>query len=132
MRIKEKVNFFIIDIAGDLEKKEHELDKIDRTYFNGFNTLMAATDYLYAHAMKKLGCPDIPPSFGDDVTKNPQKYAKSLDTKIRKAYYDADYSTKTYFDNQRKKNADVVRFNNKSLIAENKIFLSLKISVQEI
>ena len=122
--IKEKVNFFIIDIAGDLEKKEHELDKIDRMYFNGFNTLMAATDYLYAHAMKKLGCPDIPPSFGDDVTKNVQKYAKSLDTKIRKAYYDEDYSAKTYFDNQRKKNADVVRFNNKSLISDCKSSLA--------
>lgn len=116
--IKEKVNSLITSVASEIKKKENKMTDTDRTYFNAFNTLMAATDYLYAQAMKKLGCPDIPASFGLDVCENNQKYAKELDAKIKKSYFDKEFSTKTRFDNQRKKDADVVRRNNKQLISD--------------
>ena len=114
--IKEKVNSIITTIANEIKKKEPEMGHFDKMYFNGFNTLMAATDYLYAMAMEKLGCPDIPASFGADVCENNQKHAKELDTKIKKSYFDDQYSTKTYFDKQRKKDAVDVRRKNKDLI----------------
>ena len=94
------------------------MNHFDKMYFNGFETLMAATDYLYAMAMEKLGCPDIPASFGADVCNNNQKHAKELDTQIKKSYFDDQYPTKTYFDKQRKKDADEVRRNNKQLISD--------------
>ena len=34
------------------------------------NALMTVTDYLYAMAMQKLGSPDMPPLFGDEMQKN--------------------------------------------------------------
>lgn len=114
--IKEKVNSLITSVASEIKKKENKMTDTDRTYFNAFDTLMAATDYLYAQAMKKLGCPDIPASFGLDVCENNQKHAKELDSKIKKSYFDKEFSTKTHFDNQRKKDADVVRRKNKQLI----------------
>ena len=112
--IKEKVNNLIATVANEIKKKE--MEHFDKMYFNGFDTLMAATDYLYAMAMEKLGCPDIPASFGLDVCNNNQKYAKELDTQIKKSYFDNQFSTKTYFDKQRKKDADEVRRKNKDLI----------------
>ena len=68
--IKEKVNSLITTIANEIKKNETEMHHFDKMYFNGFDTLMAATDYLYAMAMEKLGCPDIPASFGADVCNN--------------------------------------------------------------
>lgn len=117
-KIKTNVNDIITDLAKEIEKREQELIDFDRMHFSGFDTLMAANDYLYALAMQKLGCPDMPTSFGADVCTNIQKHAKKLDEKVKKSYYNKDYSTKTYFDNQRKKDADVVRFKNKSLISD--------------
>ena len=114
--IKEKVNSLITTIANVIKKKETEMEHFDKMYFNGFDTLMAATDYLYAMAMEKLGCPDIPASFGADVCENNQKHAKELDAKIKKSYFDDQYPTKTYFDKQRKKDAVDVRRKNKDLI----------------
>jgi hypothetical protein len=104
--IKEKVNDIITCMVGELEKNEREMVKVDRMEFNTFDTLVAASDYLYAMAMKKLGCPDMPTSFGDDVYANIQNHAKKLDEKVKKSYYDEEYSTKTYFDNQRRMDAD--------------------------
>lgn len=114
--IKEKVNSLITTIANEIKKKETKMDHFDKMYFNGFDTLMAATDYLYAMAMERLGCPDIPASFGADVCNNNQKSAKELDTLIKKSYFDNQFPTKTYFDKQRKKDADEVRRKNKDLI----------------
>ena len=114
--IKEKVNDIITCMVGELEKNEREMVKVDRMEFNAFDTLVAASDYLYAVAMKKLGCPDMPTSFGDDVYANIQNHAKKLDAKVKKSYYDEEYSIKTHFDDQRRMDADEVRFKNKSLI----------------
>jgi hypothetical protein len=116
--IKEKVNDIITCMVGELEKNEREMIKVERMEFNAFDTLVAASDYLYALAMKKLGCPDMPTSFGDDVYANIQNHAKKLDEKVKKSYYDEEYSIKTYFDNQRRMDADTVRFNNKSIIRD--------------
>ena len=115
--IKGKVNDLITSIAKEIKKKDNEMNNYDRMHFNAFDTLMAATDYLYTMAMEKFGCPDIPASFGLDVCKNNQQHAKEIDAKLKKAYFDNEYSTKTYFDKQRKKDADDVRSKNKNLIS---------------
>jgi hypothetical protein len=104
-------------MAFELKKEKNILNKDSKMYFSGFDTLMAANDYLFTLAMKKLGCPDMPTSFGLDVCTNIQNTAKELDETIKQSYYNEEYSTKTYFDNQRKKDADDVRFKNKSLIS---------------
>lgn len=114
--IKKRVNDIITHLASEIKKKE--MIDLDKSNFNGLDTLTAATDYLYAVAMEKLGCPDIPASFGLDVCKKNQKHAKELDTKIKKSYLDKEYSTQTYFNNQREQDADVVRHRTKDLIRE--------------
>jgi hypothetical protein len=114
--IKSKVNDIINFMARELKQKENTIDKIDKRDFDAFDMLMAANDYLYAQAMVKLGCPDIPTSFGADVCQNIQKHAKTLDKTIKKTYFDEEFSIKDYFDKQRKMSAESVRHKNKDLI----------------
>ena len=42
------------------------------------NALMTVTDYLYAMAMQKLGSPDIPALFGDEMQKNVCTFAAKI------------------------------------------------------
>lgn len=114
--IQKNVKDVIDNVASQTKSNQEKKFVMDKMYFSGYDTLMAANDYLYALAMKKLGCPDIPTSFGSDVVSNIQNTAKRLDATVKQSYYDHEYSTKTYFDKQRKKDADEVRFKNKSLI----------------
>ena len=42
------------------------------------NALMTVTDYLYAMAMQKLGSPDMPALFGDEMQKNVCTFAAKI------------------------------------------------------
>ena len=42
------------------------------------NALMSVTDYLYAMAMQKLGSPDMPALFGDEMQKNVCNFAAKI------------------------------------------------------
>ena len=77
--IQKNVKDVIANVASQTESNQEKKFVMDKMYFSGYDTLMAANDYLYALAMKKLGCPDIPTSFGLDVASNIQNTAKRLD-----------------------------------------------------
>ena len=116
--IKTRVNDIITYLASELKKKEKEMINFDKMKFNALDTLTTATDYLYAVAMEKLGCPDIPASFGLDVCENSKKHANKLDEQIKKPYLDKEYSTQDFFNSTRKQDADVVRHRTTDLIRE--------------
>jgi hypothetical protein len=70
--------------------------------------MFVLADYLFATALDELGCPDIPPFFGDDVKKSFADYMKIMSTVINRVDYEA-VSTDTQFKLQRKKSAEKVR-----------------------
>ena len=69
--------------------------------------LMIATYYLYAVAMQKLGCPDIPLLFGTEMQNIVCKYATKISS--RQTLVHGDYFVEDVYDAQRGKNADVVK-----------------------
>jgi hypothetical protein len=73
------------------------------------NTMMfVLADYLFATALDELGCPDIPPFFGDEGKKSFADHMKVMSTVTNREDYEA-VSTDTQFKLQRKKSAEKVR-----------------------
>ena len=78
---------------------------------------MAATDYLFALSMEKLGYPDISPLFGEDFLKTIHSTAENVaKNTLRSADDTGRYSSSTHFDNQRRQDADVVRESNSTIL----------------
>ena len=64
--------------------------------------VMAATDYLYLQCMEKLGCPNIPVAFNDNVKKVMTACAREL----HRNYVKFDFSKEKAFKEQRRIDAD--------------------------
>lgn len=62
IRISNEVGLFLDSLSYQFRSMAGRDKKFDITY-----SLITATDYLYAIAMKELGSPDIPPLFGKDM-----------------------------------------------------------------
>ena len=68
------------------------------------DSLMTVTDYLYAMTQEKLGCPDIPLSFGDATRKHVRKLA--IETKSKRDLTYDSYFVESTYNKQRRKDAD--------------------------
>ena len=89
-----------------LEKKG-KLSTNDLIMYNPISALVAVNDYMYAMAMKTLGCPDIPDSFGADMQELIKEVAIDAEFEMKeKAYKKA--STEEFYENQRGKDAKEV------------------------
>ena len=67
--------------------------------------MFVLADYLFATSLDELGCPDIPPFFGDEGKKSFADHMKVMSTVTNREDYEA-VSTDTQFNLQRKKIAE--------------------------
>ena len=84
------VTFAITNIRDDLAKLnagKGEVDYVDQ--------LMSVTDYFYAMAMQKLGCPDIPASFGGIFMETIDRSATAVNSKVS-LEQDSNYAERIY------------------------------------
>lgn len=95
------VTFAITNIRDDLAKINAEKGEL-----NCVDQLMSVTDYFYAMAMQKLGCPDIPASFGDVFMETIDRSATVVNSKVS-LEQDSNYAERVY-QQQRYKNAGEV------------------------
>ncbi len=95
------VTFAITNIRDDLAKINAEKGEL-----NCVDQLMSVTDYFYAMAMQKLGCPDIPASFGDVFMETIDRSATVVNSKVS-LEQDSNYAERIY-QQQRYKNAGEV------------------------
>lgn len=95
------VTFAITNIRDDLAKLNAGKEEV-----NCVDQLMSVTDYFYAMAMQKLGCPDIPASFGDSFMETIDRSATAINSKMS-LEQDSNYAERIY-QQQRYKNAGEV------------------------
>lgn len=109
--ITRAVRTVINDVRFNLEKSMPHIPEDARTNLDTFRALLALDDYLYAMALKDLGCPYIPESFGEE-----HHIWLSTVTSLDEFEFKKEDYTQTTADNhytqQRRKSAKTVRDNN--------------------
>jgi hypothetical protein len=98
-----------IEAIKNIEKKG-KLSEKDRLTYDPFPAVIALSDHLYAMAMRTLGCPDIPESFGDDIVDVIKAVAVHAETAIRKEDYQKT-SIRLRYNKQRGMDANEVQSN---------------------
>lgn len=114
-RIIGVVNKVLDNIKIGFNEQKTSMTKNTRDEFNPHAIFVAATDYLFATALKDLGCPDMPENFGNKVFEHIDVLAENVDGIIN----ENDYITiqfDTNYKEQRKKDAAEVEDNNRDLI----------------
>ena len=111
-RIKAGAKDVINSISEVLANKEVKEEA--KLKYNSLPTLMALTDHLFATAMKELGSPDMPPSFGIENRKTVADLTMDSETKIRAIDY-KEATAEEHFKKQRKRDAAVVIKDNEGL-----------------
>jgi hypothetical protein len=114
-RIKASVKGLIESAGNELSSKTVSRD--DQATYNSFPQMIALSDYLFATAMKELGCPDIRAHFGEDIEEDLKRTAKNVNKQIKRdvlSTVDGD----EHYNAQRYKDANVVRGANSELIAK--------------
>jgi hypothetical protein len=91
----------------DIEKKG-KLSEQERLNYDPYPAFVAVTDHMYAMAMRTLGCPDIPESFGDDVISVVKNAAVKAETSMKGVDYQKT-SVKLRYDKQRQMDANEVK-----------------------
>ena len=99
---------------GGKPEENGVLTPIELGSYDPYSSIMAVTDYLFAMATKTLGSPDIPDSFGKEVTNYIDKLAPAVELKLKETEF-SKYTVDKRFDAQRRKDALVVRRGNKNL-----------------
>jgi hypothetical protein len=95
---------------------------MEETQYDTLGAIIAVNDYMYAMAMKFLGCPDIPESFGSDMQNAIKKIAGRAEFDMKKNDFN-DTSVDICYEEQRGKNAKELIIANadaEKLIAEKK------------
>ena len=116
--IKEKVGtdkFNQILSLADNEKqnairrieKEGRLSQEQETQYDPLGAIIAVNDYMYAMAMKFLGCPDIPESFGIEMQNAIKNIANRAEFEMKKDDFE-DTAVEMYYETQRGKSAKQV------------------------
>jgi hypothetical protein len=113
-RIKTSVKG-IIESAGN-ELSNREVDKEKQVNYNSFEKMIALSDFLFATAMKELGCPDIPSHFGKDVENALKETAKNINKQVRREAL-GDVNRDEHYNRQRYIDAADVRKSNEELLS---------------
>lgn len=96
-KIVNEVGLVINTVIADMVKNENS---------SPMEQLMGVTDYLYAMTMQKLGCPDIPASFGAEMKRSVGTFATTINSHLT-LKQSTTYGLDVYLD-QRGKDASVV------------------------
>ena len=91
-----------------VEKKGTLMGKKGPIQYDPFASLVTVNDHLYAMAMKTLGSPDIPESFGEDMQSLIGNIAGDAEFEIKETDY-AKTTIDRNFKNQRRMDAKTVR-----------------------
>ena len=113
--INKSVKKILEDVKKNIIAKGESMPKNERMSYDCVAPMIALTDYMFVTAMKTLGCPYIPNSFGPEIHEALEHQAKQADAQLKKAEY-TSISSEEHYNDQRKKDADVVRANNSELI----------------
>ena len=105
----------IIESAGN-ELSSIEVDKEKQANYNSFEKMIALSDFLFATAMKELGCPDIPSHFGKDVENALKETAKNVNKQVKKEAL-GDVNRDEHYNRQRYIDAADVRKSNEELLS---------------
>lgn len=105
----------IIESAGN-ELSNSEVDKEKQVNYNSFEKMIALSDFLFATAMKELGCPDIPSHFGKDVENALKETAKNVNKQVKREAL-GDVNRNEHYNRQRYIDAADVRKSNKELLS---------------
>lgn len=103
-------------------EEKGRLSRKDQIQYDTLGALITVNDYLYAMAMKTLGCPDIPESFGSDMQNVIKKIANRAEFEMKENDFKNTSVDKRY-EAQRGKNAkNIIKANVevKKLIADKK------------
>lgn len=94
------------DAIRRIEKKGR-LSQEEQTQYDTLGAIIAVNDYMYAVAMKSLGCPDIPESFGIEMQNAIKKIANRAEFEMKKDDFE-DTAVVMYYETQRGKSAKQV------------------------
>ena len=89
-------------------EKEGRLSQMEGTQYDTLGAIIAVNDYMYAMAMKSLGCPDIPESFGREMQNAIKNIANRAEFEMKKEDFE-DTAVEMYYETQRGKSAKQVR-----------------------
>ena len=113
--INKSVKKILEDVKKNIIAKGESMQTSEKMSYDCVAPMIAMTDYMFVTAMKTLGCPYIPNSFGPEIHEALEHQAKQADSQLKKAEY-MSISSEEHYNDQRKKDADVVRANNSELI----------------
>ena len=105
----------IIESAGN-ELSSIEVDKEKQANYNSFEKMIALSDFLFATAMKELGCPDIPSHFGKDVENALKDTAKNVNKQVKSEAL-GGVNREEHYNRQRYIDAADVRKSNEELLS---------------
>ena len=88
-------------------EKEGRLSQNEETQYDTLGAIIAVNDYMYAMAMKSLGCPDIPESFGIEMQNAIKNIANRAEFEMKKDDFE-DTAVEMYYETQRGKSAKQV------------------------
>ena len=88
-------------------EKEGRLSQNEQTQYDPLGAIIAVNDYMYAVAMKSLGCPDIPESFGIEMQNAIKNIANRAEFEMKKDDFE-DTAVVMYYETQRGKSAKQV------------------------
>ena len=94
------------DAIRRIEKKGR-LSQEEETQYDILGAIIAVNDYMYAMAMKSLGCPDIPESFGSEMQNAIKNIANRAEFEMKKNDFE-DTDVAMYYETQRGKSAKQV------------------------
>ena len=94
------------DAIRRIEKKGR-LSQEEETQYDILGAIIAVNDYMYAMAMKSLGCPDIPESFGREMQNAIKNIANRAEFEMKKDDFE-DTDVVMYYATQRGKSAKQV------------------------
>ena len=103
-------------LSFDDKKKQKAIRKIEekgrlsqkeQTQYDTLGAIIAVNDYMYAMAMKALGCPDIPESFGREMQNAIKNIANRAEFEMKKEDFE-DTAVEMYYETQRGKSAKQV------------------------
>lgn len=107
-RIKSSVSTIHKAMKRNMVEKKGTLMGKGRIQYDPFASLVTVNDHLYAMAMKTLGSPDIPESFGEDMQSLIGNIAGDAEFEIKETDY-AKTTIDRSFKNQRRMDAKTVR-----------------------
>ena len=113
-RLNSSVRRILSELTERFVARDSALEPTQRHKSDIFNSMMVASDYLFARASRALGSPDMPPSFGIENRKTVADLTMDSETKIRAIDY-KEATAEEHFKKQRKRDAAVVIKDNEDL-----------------